>query len=659
MSWVKNNEWLLPDADHRVRWRELRRFLVNYQPFWGRLIAAGALATIGSTAAFLIPVIFRVAQRAVTVADVRRLLFALLIFLGVLLLDVVTTYGIRMIKARISTLLSHELVLQYYRKILNLSVEDFIAFRQRTNLFQRVIDAMAITDQSTDVLIRGGQSVVVIVIVGAVIGLLSPIVLGVLVLGLGVLFAYALLQARELRVLRQRTLAINYPLVGKMTEIINGLFTIKALAASVRVTSDVIGLVDAKTDAEYREQRNDVRSSQVTQAIRAVMLVAAVGTSFALLLDRQLAIADILSLYVLSNLLLQPVTELAAQYQSLARLSANIKNYYEVLDLQDEAAEVEAAITAREALAASEMDGRVVERRRKLHDALGSVAGGALPPVPASPAPAVLLMTADRDRLSGRFRGDGPRCSVLAEPKGHIIFDKVEFAYRGGPQILGGIDLEILPEERVSLIGRSGVGKTTLLRLLLGFLQPQRGAILVDGIEITALPDKNAYRRQFGVVGQQDVLFGVSIRENLRFGLEETIADDRIEAALRIVNLWEQIERLNEGIDALYSDDLFSVGQKQRLFIARVLLRQPSIVLLDEPTSALDFESERQVMDALDQLVGNKTTLTIAHRLSTVQGADRVILLAEGHIKAAGSHQELYRINDYYRSLCDYNSFVL
>lgn len=654
MSWVKNNEWLLPDADHRVRWSELRRFLANYQPFRGRLIAAAVLALVGSAAAFLIPVIFRVAQRAVAIGDVRSLVLALLSFLGVVLLDVATTYGIRIIKTRVSTLLSRELVLQYYRKILNLAVEDFIAFRQRTNLFQRVIDAMAITDQSTDVLVHGGQSFVVVVMVGAVVGLLSPIVLGVLVVGLVVLFAYALAQARELRVLRQGTLAVNYPLVGKMTEIINGLFTIKALAASVRVTSDVIGLVDGKADAEHRERRAEVRSSQVTLAIRAVTLVAAVGTSFVLLLDSQLVIADILSLYVLSNLFLQPVTELAAQYQSLSRLSVNIRNFYEVLDLQDEAAEVEAAAAARRALATSAMDW-VVPRRKAEQVTVG--AGAALPPATAFGTPGVRFMSADRVKLSCSFGDDVPLGG--AETKGHIIFHEVAFAYRGGAQILAGVDLDIHPGEKVSLIGRSGVGKTTLLRVLLGFLQPQRGTILVDGVDVTALQDKNAYRRQFGVVGQQDVFFGVSIRENLLFGLEETTSDERIEAALRMVNLWDQIERLSNGVDASYSDDLFSGGQKQRLFIARALLRQPSIVLLDEPTSALDFESEGQVMDALDRLVGSKTTLTIAHRLSTVQSSDRVLLLADGHIKAAGSHEELYESNDYYRALCEYNSFVL
>lgn len=657
MSWVKNNEWLVPDPDHQVRWSELRRFLANYQPFSRRLVAAAVLALIGSAAAFLIPVIFRVAQHAVARRDALSLVLALLSFLGVVLLDVATTYGIRIIKTRVSTLLSRELVLQYYRKILNLAVEDFIAFRQRTNLFQRVIDAMAITNQSTDVLVHGGQSLVVIVMIGAVVALLSPIVLGVLVTGLLVLFAYALAQGRELRILRQRTLAVNYPLVGKMTEIINGLFTIKALAASVRVTSDVVGLVDGKTDAEHREQRAEVRSNQVIQAIRAVTLVAAVGTSFALLLDRRLVLADILSLYVLSNLLLQPVAELAAQYQSLSRLSVNVRNYYEVLNLQDEAAEVEAATARRKEFTASVV-GSTPPRHKAEHATVGT-AGSTLPLVAPSMTSDALLMTPDPLEPSRRFGDDVPSYGAEVSVRGHITFHEVEFAYRGGEPILTGVDLEIDPGEKVSLIGRSGVGKTTLLRLLLGFLQPQRGTILVDGVDITALQDRNAYRRQFGVVGQQDVFFGVSIRENLLFGLEEAVSDERIEEALRMVKLWDQIERLSDGIDAAYSDDLFSGGQKQRLFIARALLRQPSIVLLDEPTSALDFQSEGQVMDALDRLAGSKTTLTIAHRLSTVQSSDRVLLLADGHIKAAGSHEDLYRSSSYYRALCEYNSFVL
>ncbi len=119
------------------------------------------------------------------------------------------------------------------------------------------------------------------------------------------------------------------------------------------------------------------------------------------------------------------------------------------------------------------------------------------------------------------------------------------------------------------------------------------------------------------------------------------------------------MEGLKLGLATRFSRDLFSGGQKQRFFIARALLRDPSIVLLDEPTSALDFETEKRVIGAIDHLVGGKTTITIAHRLSTVRNADRVVVLRDGRIEASGPHDEAYRSSRYYRALCDYNSFMV
>jgi ABC-type multidrug transport system fused ATPase/permease subunit len=249
--------------------------------------------------------------------------------------------------------------------------------------------------------------------------------------------------------------------------------------------------------------------------------------------------------------------------------------------------------------------------------------------------------------------------AALGVARGQIVFDDVWFTYRGGSPVLTGVDLEVRAGERISLIGRSGAGKTTLLRLLLSFVQPQRGRIYLDGQDLAALPDRTAHRRQFGVVTQQDVLFNVTLRENLTFGLTRAAADPQLEQALQATNLWEEVSRLPEGLSTLYRPDMFSVGQKQRLFIARALLRDPSIVLLDEPTSALDFQNEGLVLRAIEELMAGKTTMTVTHRLSTLRAADRVVVLEAGMISAAGSHECLYETNRYYRDLCEYNSFVV
>jgi ABC-type multidrug transport system fused ATPase/permease subunit len=618
MSWIENNEWLKPSKDHQIRWGALRRFLEHYRPHSARLAAAGALVLIASSTVFLIPWIFRTVQAAFAASDGRWLAWSLGAFLGVALLEVFVSYGVRLLQTKVSIQLNRDLLLRYYGKIMNLAVEDFIAFRQRTNLFQRIIDAMSVTGSFTSVLVRGGQVAIVLAVLATVIGMLSPAVLAVLASGAAVLFTHVFFQARRISALQQQLLAINYPLIGKMTEVLDGLFTIKALAASVRVTSDISGLVHGKADAEYRQLATEARSDQITQVIRQVVLVAAAGLSFALSLAGRLSLADVFSLYFLTGLLLQSVVELALSYQMLAKLSSNVANIYEVLDQDDEDAPARAAL----------------------------------------PAPAPALALASRDGITLR-KAETDSSITVPEAMGHIAFRGVDFTYRNGHRVITDLDLEIRPGEKVCLIGRSGAGKTTVLRLLLGFLRPQSGEIVVDGIDLSTVTDKSSYRRRFGVVSQHDFLFDTTLRENMTFGLVQEVPDERVSEALRSVDLWEDVQRLQNGLGTRYSQDLFSGGQKQRFFIARALLRNPSIVLLDEPTSALDFETEKRVIQAVDRLVGCNTTLTIAHRLSTVRNADRVIVMRQGRIEATGSHDDLYHSNAYYRALCDYNSFMV
>jgi ABC-type multidrug transport system fused ATPase/permease subunit len=161
------------------------------------------------------------------------------------------------------------------------------------------------------------------------------------------------------------------------------------------------------------------------------------------------------------------------------------------------------------------------------------------------------------------------------------------------------------------------------------------------------------------VVFQQDCLFEISIRDNVLFGLDTSMTSSILEDALRQVNLWAELQQLPQGLDTVYSPDLLSGGQTQRLIVARALLRRPKIVLLDEPTSSLDFQNEEAVMEAVKILAAGRTTVTIAHRLSTVRTSNRVLVLAEKGIVASGSHEELCANNEYYAALCRYNSFIL
>lgn len=644
MSWVENNEWLKPVNDNRIRWTYLRRFLDNYRPYRSRLALIVLLALVGSLTAFLIPPVFRLLQRALTERDVRLLGLVMLAYAGVMLFQIGINYVIRVARSRVSTRLNQDVLLRYYVKLLNVSIEDFIAFKQRSNLFQRVIDAMAVTNDVTNVVISGIQSAVMVVVLMIIIGMLSPPILGIVAVGSLCLFTFVFLNAPQLRVKRQRLLGFQFPMISKMLEVIEGIFTIKALTASVRVTSDIRTLVAARQDAEYDEVVAETRVMQGSQIISAAVLVAAVGSSFVLLIRGRLQYSEAFALYVLLGSLLSPVGELARLYQQLSSLSVNVQNYYQVLDIPDEAAQLPAGETA---VASPEVrpDGGSPGAGLVLQERAGLAAGDARQPALAALAdvrsPAEGLTTA------------------RPAPGAHIVFRDVHFAYRNGRKVLGGVSFEIGRGERISLIGRSGSGKTTLMRLLIGFLHPQQGQVVVDGVDVARLSDKNAFRRQFGIVSQQDFFFATSIRENMLFGLDEPRPDEEIVRALQLVNLWDDVERLGKGLDTSYGADLFSGGQKQRFYIARSLLRNPSVVLLDEPTSALDFENEAQVIKAIETLAGGRTTITIAHRLSTVRSSDRVLVLNERRIVAAGTHDELYATSDYYRALCQYNSFIV
>jgi ABC-type multidrug transport system fused ATPase/permease subunit len=647
MSWVKNNEWLKPSNDE-INWSQLVRFGANYRPSFRQLGAAISLAVVSSSVLFFIPSIFKLAQQSVVARNLSLLSMAVALYAGIVGLQSGTAYVIRRLHAKISIDLNRRLVLQYYGKLLNLHIASFLSFKQNTNMFQRLIDAMAVTSMATEVLAQSMQHLVVVAVTLIAVAHLSAISCIVVVLAEIALFTFVSSMGPELRRKRQELLATNYPLVSKMLEIIDGLLVIKALSASVRVTNDIQTLVDKKREAELGETGVDIRATQGAQLISSVALVLVVGIGFYLAIRGDLQYSDAFALYILVNMSLGPVADLAKHYQQLSSLSVNVRNYYQVLDMRDEESE------GHELASLKPADYTVAA-------ASNSVAHAAGEELFALVGEHVTESRAGASPTEFQTRAPLPTSDARHEQRpylGRIQFEDVTFAYPGSDPVIEGLNIEIMPGEKISLIGRSGVGKTTLLRLLLGFLTPQKGRIVVDGQDISTL-SKNAYRRQIGVVSQSDIMFAVSLRENLLFGLRETRSDSDILHVLESVNLREDVESCKNGLDTLYSEHLFSGGQKQRLFIARALLRQPSIVLLDEPTSALDFENEAKVLQALESLAANRSTISIAHRLSTVRSSNRIVILENKRILATGSHEELYQTNDYYLALCKFNSFIM
>jgi ATP-binding cassette subfamily B protein len=240
----------------------------------------------------------------------------------------------------------------------------------------------------------------------------------------------------------------------------------------------------------------------------------------------------------------------------------------------------------------------------------------------------------------------------VAAVSGELRFDALQFRYPESKRpALDGIDLTISPGETVAFVGPSGSGKSTTLNVVLGFLRPTSGRLLLDGVDMQTL-DLRTFRSRVSVVPQESVLFEGSIRDNVTYGVND-ISDDTVLQALRDANALEIVDALPDGWDTVVGERgaRLSGGQRQRIAIARALIRNPRVLLLDEATSALDGESEKLVQDAVERLMEGRTTLIVAHRLSTIRAADRIAVLDRGKLVEIGSHDELLAANGKYTKL--------
>lgn len=234
---------------------------------------------------------------------------------------------------------------------------------------------------------------------------------------------------------------------------------------------------------------------------------------------------------------------------------------------------------------------------------------------------------------------------------GSIRFNDVSFRYEDGREVLHHIDLEIPKGRNIAIVGASGAGKSTLVDLIPRFYDPEEGNITIDGIDIRNVSTRDL-RSLMGNVNQDPILFNDTIFNNIAFGIENA-TQEQVEAAAKIANAHEFIMQKEEGYQTSIGDRgvKLSGGQRQRLSIARAILKNPPILILDEATASLDTESERLVQEALDKLMCNRTTISIAHRLSTVRNADEIIVMDGGRIVERGKHEELIALNGYYKRL--------
>ena len=248
---------------------------------------------------------------------------------------------------------------------------------------------------------------------------------------------------------------------------------------------------------------------------------------------------------------------------------------------------------------------------------------------------------------------DTPNASELTHVEGHIEFEDITYAYTGSEEVLRNVTLHLQKGQKLALVGPSGGGKTTICHLLPRFYQLEDGcgSIRIDGHDIRELT-LESLRKNIGIVQQDVFLFAGTIRENILYGRPDASEEEVMEAARR-ANIHEYIMTLPNGYDTEIGERgvKLSGGQKQRLSIARVFLKDPAILILDEATSALDNTTELLIQQSLDELCKGRTTLVVAHRLSTIRNADRIAVITDGQIREEGTHQQLMELNGIYKKL--------
>lgn len=275
----------------------------------------------------------------------------------------------------------------------------------------------------------------------------------------------------------------------------------------------------------------------------------------------------------------------------------------------------------------------------------------------AKQAAAELKALFDRKPEIDSWSEDGEK---LSNVEGHIEFRDVHFRYPTRPEqpVLRGLNLTVKPGQYVALVGASGCGKSTTIQLLERFYDPLAGGVYMDGKEISSL-NVNNYRSWIALVSQEPTLYQGTVKENILLGADrENVPQEAIEQACKDANIYDFIMSLPDAFDTIVGSkgSMLSGGQKQRIAIARALLRDPKILLLDEATSALDSESEKVVQAALDKAAKGRTTIAVAHRLSTIQRADMIYVFDAGRVVEAGTHTELLHLRGRYFELVNLQS---
>jgi ATP-binding cassette, subfamily B, bacterial len=396
--------------------------------------------------------------------------------------------------------------------------------------------------------------------------------------------------AMPLQLERERSLMEHWTRIyARFNEVLGGIVTVKSFAMEDREKQRFLHEVSSANGVVKRGVGLDSTVAATQNGVTLIARVAVIGVGALLVARGEVTLGTLVAFLGYLGGMFAPIQSLSGVYKTLRTASVSIEQVFSILDHQD-------------------------------------------------------------------TLGDAPHAREVGRLRGEVEFDRVSFAYgrrATDKPLIDGVSLHVRAGENVALVGPSGAGKTTLVSLLCRFYDPTEGAVRVDGMDLRDLKQKSL-RRQLGVVFQDSLLFNESVRANIAYGRPDASYDEIVEAA-KAAHAHEFISRLPQGYDSVVGERgcLLSAGERQRIAIARSILMDPPILVLDEPTSALDAESEALVQQALARLTKGRTTFAIAHRLSTVVDADRIVVLKDGRILDQGSHRELLARGGYYRSLVE------
>ena len=393
------------------------------------------------------------------------------------------------------------------------------------------------------------------------------------------------------------------------------------------------------------------------EVLGALAVAAIIWFGGAWTLQGSLELGSLVAFVLYSQRFFRPISDLSEKFNILQAAMASSERIFALLDTRVAVADPGApAAAARERLRndegapfdpAADSEAPADAAQAQLRD---DGTGHGHPA--ADSAVAAARVRRRRDEEGHGERAAGPGAPARAVPGGGLIrFENVWFAYRGDQYVLEDVTFDVAPGQRVGVVGATGAGKSTVLNLLMRFYDVSRGRITIDGVDIRDLP-LHDLRSRFGLVLQDVYLFSGTVADNIRLG-NEAITDDDVRRAARGVHADRFIASLPGGLETAVAERgaTFSVGQRQLLSFARALASRPPVLLLDEATSSVDTDTERLIQDALHVLMSGRTTIAIAHRLSTVQDMDTILVFHKGRLREQGSHRQLLAERGLYHKL--------